>query len=244
MSFFINMGASTPPQAPKAANYPRSVSNEILCLHTDNLKAIAQALAEPALLYEDSFLLKSCLKSWQEKNQTPLPSDALSHLTAEARAHTKEAAKYIYLDLIRILYGKNTLNMYGYVHFAALNLKRYYQSLTNRLLRVLKQKEDDEAFVQALRLLVKVQIPQIKKAEVFLHADGTFEIYDENERDLKKAYLTENDPAQWQDAQPEDRLMSILLTFSPAEILLYAPQYTDCVPLIREVFQERLKIEN
>lgn len=115
----------------------------IVEIPSEDLHVVSRYIAKWAWQYDKGALLKKCMLNWQKKNEVSLPYNAFSYLSAEAQAHTKEAAKYVYLDLLNILCGKNTMNMYGYVHFGALNLKRYYQSMTNRLLRALKQKEEE-----------------------------------------------------------------------------------------------------
>lgn len=95
----------------------------IVEIPSEDLHVVSRYIAKWAWQYDKGALLKKCMLNWQKKNEVSLPYNAFSYLSAEAQAHTKEAAKYVYLDLLNILCGKNTMNMYGYVHFGALNFK-------------------------------------------------------------------------------------------------------------------------
>lgn len=215
----------------------------IVEIPSEDLHVVSRYIAKWAWQYDKGALLKKCMLNWQKKNEVSLPYNAFSYLSAEAQAHTKEAAKYVYLDLLNILCGKNTMNMYGYVHFGALNLKRYYQSMTNRLLRALKQKEEEAVFVQALQLLVKAGQPaQKRKARVFLYPDGAFAVYDEKGHDLKEEYLSQISKDEWQSSKCEDQLLSVLVNYIPSEIIVQKEAQDWSLELLSAVFGDSLKI--
>ena len=133
--------------------------------------------------------------------------------------------------------------MYGYVHFGAVNLKRFYQSLTNRLMRALKQKEEEEAFIRALQLLVRAQVPQIPLARIFLKKDGDFEMYDEAGNDLKREYLRELSLEERNSAGREDLMMSILISVVPAKVVINTGECTDAkLSILQAVFADRINI--
>ena len=81
----------------------------IVEIPSEDLHAVSRYIAKWAWQYDKGALLKKCMLNWQKKNEVSLPYNAFSYLSAEAQAHTKEAAKYVYLDLLNILCGKNTM---------------------------------------------------------------------------------------------------------------------------------------
>lgn len=244
MSFFIVADRGTVSKLKlNFADLPLDVRNGGVEIDTDDLRVIARLIAYCAYEYDDGYLVRNALGNWQDRHNTTLPKQAEKFLYEMFSEHLREAEKYVYLDLLRILCGKNELNMYGYVRFGAVNLKRYYQSMANRLLNSLKQKEEEEAFVRALKLLVKAQTPQIEQVRVRLKRNGDFDILDANGVDLKAECLAQIDMEVWQMAQAEDRLMSILLNLAPSEVIIEREdQETWELKLVREVFCERLKI--
>lgn len=242
MPFWLDMGKES---ICFAENWPPDLARHgwIVEIPSEDLHLIARYIAKWAWQYDNSVLLQKCVLNWQKKNEMSLPDNAFSYLTAEVQAHTKEAAKYVYVDLLNILCGKNTLNMYGYVHFGALNLKRYYQSVTNRLFRALKQKEEEAAFVQALQLLIKAGQPAEKRqARVFLYPDGAFAVYDEEGRDLKAEYRLQISQSEWQSAKCEDQLLSVLVNYLPTEIIVQKEAQDWSLGVLSAVFGDSLKI--
>lgn len=246
MSFFIDADRETARKLEiNFANLSLYVRNGGVEIDTEDLNMIAKLIASCAYEYDEGYLVRNALKNWQDRHNAAWSRQAEKNLREMFAEHWHEAEKYVYLDLLRILCGKNSLNMYGYVRFGAVNLKRYYQSMANRVLRSMKQKEEEEAFIRALKLLVKAQTPQIEQVRVRLKADGDFDIYDMSGDDLKADYLAEVDMTVWQKAQAEDRLMSILLNLAPSEVIIEREDQGQWeLKLVREVFCERLKPEN
>ncbi len=247
MSFFIEADRGTVRKLElNFADLPLDVRNGGVKIATDDLNIVAKLIAFCAIDYDKGYLVRNALKNWQDRHsEKAVPKQAWECLRQKLTVHGREAEKYVYLDLLRILCGKNELNMYGYVRFGAVNLKRYYQSMANRVLNSLKQKEEEEAFIRALKLLVKAQTPQIGQVRVCLKADGDFDIYDASGADLKADYLLEIDPYAWQMAKAEDRLMSILLNLAPSEVIIEREDRGQWeLKLVREVFCERLKPKN
>ena len=244
MSFFIYAEKSILPSMAQVQSLAKiKMHDNALEIDTDDLHLLAEIIAAGACLCDRDFLSKNCLKTWQSKNNVSLPHNSLSYLKDELLSHQKEAKKYIYLDLLRILCGKKSLNMYGYVHFGAVNLKRFYQSLTNRLMRALKQKEEEEAFIRALQLLVRAQVPQIPLARIFLKKDGDFEMYDEAGNDLKREYLRELSLEERNSAGREDLMMSILISVVPAKVVINTGECTDAkLSILQAVFADRINI--
>lgn len=246
MSFFIEADRGTVRKLKlNFVDLPLDVRNGGVEIATDDLNIVAGLIASCAYEYDEGYLVRNALKNWQDRHNAAWSRQAEKILREMFAEHGREAEKYVYLDLLRILCGKNSLNMYGYVRFGAVNLKRYYQSVANRVLRNLKQKEEEEAFIRALKLLVKAQTPQIEQVRVCLKADGDFDIFDASGADLKADYLAEVDLAVWQKAQAEDRLMSILLNLAPSEVIIEREDRGQWeLKLVREVFCERLKPKN
>ena len=244
MSFFIYAEKSILPKMAEAQSAAEvKMHTNALEIDSDNMHIWAEIIAFGANICDRDYLVKSCLKNWQNKSKTALPINALSYLKDEIASHHKEAKKYVYLDLLRILCGKKSLNMYGYVHFGAVNLKRYYQSLTNRLMRSLKQKEEEEAFIKALQLLVRAQVPQIPLVRIFLKKDGDFEMYDEAGNDLKREYLKELSFEERNSAGMEDLMMSILISVVPAKVDINIGECVDAkLSLLQAVFADRINI--
>lgn len=227
------------------ANWPLFVRACGIEIAADDLSMVAKIIAYCAYDYDRGYLVRNAMKNWLERHsEKALPKQAWECLNKNLAFHWREAEKYVYLDLLRIVCGKNELNMYGYMRFGAVNLKRYYQSLANRVLNSLKEKEEEESFIRALKLLVQAQAPQIEQVRVYLKADGDFEICDVSGRDLKNDYLLEIDPYAWQMAKAEDRLMSILLNLAPAEVIIECEDRKAWeLKLVRQVFCERIKLE-
>ena len=244
MSFFIYAEKNILSSMAQAQSISAvKLHDNTLEVDSDNLHLLSEIIAAGACLCDRDFLAKNCLRIWQSKNNVPLPLNSLSYLKDELLSHQKEAKKYIYLDLLRILCGKKSLNMYGYVHFGAVNLKRFYQSLTNRLMRSLKQKEEEEAFIKALQLLVRAQVPQISLVRIFLKKDGDFEMYDEAGNDLKREYLKELSLEERNSAGREDLMMSILISIVPAKVVINIGECADAkLSLLQAVFADRINI--
>ena len=243
MSFLIYAEKNVLKKIAQESTVPLKITENTLEIASDNMHTWAELIALGAWQCDRDYLAKSCLKIWQNKSKRALPVNALSYLKDESAARHKEAKKYVYLDLLRILCGKQSINMYGYVHFGAVNLKRFYQSLTNRLMRALKQKEEEEAFIKALQLLVRAQVPQIPLVKIFLKKDGDFEMYDEKGNDLKREYLRELSLEERNSAGREDLMMSILISIVPAKVDIIIGECDDAkLSLLQAVFSDRINI--
>lgn len=243
MSFLIYAEKNVLKKIAQESTVPLKITENTLEIASDNMHTWAELIALGAWQCDRDYLAKSCLKIWQNKSKRALPVNALSYLKDEIAARHKEAKKYVYLDLLRILCGKQSINMYGYVHFGAVNLKRFYQSLTNRLMRSLKQKEEEEAFIKALQLLVRAQVPQIPLVKIFLKKDGDFEMYDEKGNDLKREYLRELSLEERNSAGREDLMMSILISIVPAKVDIIIGECDDAkLSLLQAVFSDRINI--
>jgi len=136
------------------------------------------------------------------------------------------------------------INIDGFINFRL-------QDYINDLQEVLQQAVDEfmlekeyQEFILLLKYFVDIQEPRANKVHVVLLNNGSFQLFDENNKALNHQYL-EGCIVEMVDNEInyEDLLISALITIAPREIVMHIPEpikTKNVVTTIQGVFDDRV----
>ncbi len=149
----------------------------------------------------------------------------------------RQRRNLVYARLMECLAGRPQIVLEGFVRF---RLKEYYRELKLAVdLAVEEHTQDQEYqdFISLLRSFVEIQPPQFQLIHV-IDQGNEYLLLDELEAELAPEFLEEPLPGM----EPEDSLLSNLITLAPQAIVLHFSAKKEIGQTIIQVFEEHVSI--
>ena len=155
----------------------------------------------------------------------------------EDQRRRRQRRNLVYMRLMECLAGRPQIVLEGLVRF---RLKEYYRELKLAVdLAVEEFMADQEYrdFILLLRSFVDIQTPLFERVHV-IYKNDSYLLLDGNGAELPAEYLEESLPGM----EPEDLLLSNLITLAPKSLVLHLPPEKEIVETVKQVFQEQVTV--
>lgn len=155
----------------------------------------------------------------------------------EDRLRLRQRRNYVYGRLMECLAGRPQIVLEGFVRF---RLKDYYQELRLAVDLAVEEYNQDleyQDFISLLRSFVEIQPPQFELLHVLASRDK-YLLLDQEEIELEAELLEEPLPGM----EPEDLLLSNLITLAPENLVLHLDPDNEISQTIIGVFQEQVLV--
>ncbi len=177
------------------------------------------------------------LKHWEKRK---IKEKTQNYLTDETVGDWRD---HIVIKLQEYFQESNILTIEGFIRF---RLQDYLQDLKKTVEDAaddyLLEKEYQE-FLRLLKYFVDVQEPRTGIIQVVLQERGTFKLFDGEGQPISTYALGGAlDELAEQEMDPDDLLISTLVSLAPAEILLHCHFENSLVELLKKVFTGKVRI--
>ncbi|SHH29092.1 putative sporulation protein YtxC [Tepidibacter thalassicus] len=153
----------------------------------------------------------------------------------------------LFKRIYEYLSSNDYINVNGFVKFRLRDFMDYIIQIKDRGLEEYLLQKDYSEFIQLLKYFVDLQEEKIDILKLYIEKNGTFKICDKYDRDLESSYTKDIfNLALKENMNYEDFLISVLITLSPREILIYDRLENnvskEIIQTIESIFEGRVKV--
>lgn len=213
-----------------------------LLLQTERPETLYDLLETVILQESMHWVLQEKVCSYRRLLEPEVYSDFQQQVQRRAEQIEPQLRGLIRQDLEQLLPAADSLNVQGYLQFAAKELKATLQRLLQEVYQRLASEQEQEEFIELLRFFISVQPPVLEQAYLTLYGEQ-FTLTDQWGNDLRQIYLDSLLEEEITGVSDNDLLMSILLTLLPRTIYLQVqerPKSAAFLILLQRVFGEQM----
>ncbi|MCT4508779.1 MAG: putative sporulation protein YtxC [Tepidibacter sp.] len=159
----------------------------------------------------------------------------------------QEIKRILFNRMYTYLSDNDYLNINGFIKFRLRDFMDYILELKDRGFEEYLIEKDYNEFIKLLKYFVDVQEEKIEILNLYIEKDGTFKLYDKDNKDLEETYAEDMfDIALRENMNEEDFLISALITLCPKQIYiqdnLESNLSKEIIQTIKAIFEGRVTV--